>query len=689
MGEKGKYYITTAIAYASGKPHIGNTYEIILADAIARFKRQEGYDVHFQTGTDEHGQKIQDRAVAAGMEPKAFVDKTAAVIKGVFDKMNTSYDHFIRTTDDYHERQIQKIFRKMYEKGDIYLGEYKGMYCKECESFYTESQLVDGKCPLDGCDVEPASEPAYFFKMSKYADRLIDYINTHPEFIQPESRKNEMMNNFLLPGLQDLCVSRTSFDWGVPIDFAPGHVSYVWLDALSNYITGVGYDADGESTEEFKKYWPADLHLIGKDIVRFHTIYWPIFLMSLDLPLPKQVFGHPWLLQSGGKMSKSKGNVIYADDLADIFNVDAVRYFCIHEMPFENDGVISYDLMVERWNSELANTMGNLVNRTIAMTNKYFGGEIALAGDPEENAFDQDLRSLIAGTRDKVTAKMDELRVADALTEIFVLFKRCNKYIDETEPWKLAKEEGGKDRLMVVLYNLLDGIETGATLLSSYMPETAERILAQIAAPMIPYEDLAHAGNYPVKNKVTETPEILFQRLKIEEVMERIDEQRKAAGLPTLAELEAQEKADAEAAAAEKVIKESREEAGRVADGEGSEDAEPSYEHKAECTYDDFAKCEFRIGEIVACEAVKKSKKLLCSQVNLGDKTVQILSGLRPHYTPEMMVGKKVMVIENLAPRKMAGLESQGMILAAEAPDGTLSVMVPDDQTIPGGSEIS
>jgi len=688
MADKGKYYITTAIAYASGKPHIGNTYEIILADAIARYKRFEGYDVFFQTGTDEHGQKIEDRANAAGMTPKEFVDKTAGEIRRIWDLMNTSYDHFIRTTDDYHEKQIQKIFRKMYEKGDIYLGEYKGMYCKECESFYTESQLVDGKCPLDGCDVEPASEPAYFFKMSKYADRLIDYINTHPEFIQPESRKNEMMNNFLLPGLQDLCVSRTSFSWGVPIDFAPGHVSYVWLDALANYITGIGYDADGNSTDTYKKYWPADLHLIGKDIIRFHTIYWPIFLMSLDEPLPKQIFGHPWLLQSGGKMSKSKGNVIYADDLAELFNVDAVRYFCIHEMPFENDGVISYDLMVERWNSELANTMGNLVNRTIAMSNKYFGGVVEDKGVSDENGIDADLKSVIAGTSAHVTEKMDRLRVADALTEIFNLFKRCNKYIDETEPWKLAKDEACADRLKTVLYNLLDGILTGATLLHSFMPETADRILAQINAPSVSYDDLSHAGNYPKEGKVTENPEILFQRLKLEEVMERIDEQRKAAGLPTLAELEAQEKAEAEAKAADKVIADSRAEAAAIADGCGGE-AAPEYVHKELCTYDDFAKCEFRVGEIMACEEVKKSKKLLCSQVNLGDKTVQILSGLRPQYTPEMMVGKKVMVIENLAPRKMAGLESQGMILCSEAPDGTLSIMVPDKDSTPGGSEIN
>ncbi len=673
MADKGKYYITTAIAYASGKPHIGNTYEIILADAIARFKRMEGYDVHFQTGTDEHGQKIEDRAKAAGMTPKEFVDRTAGEIRRIFDLMNTSYDHFIRTTDDYHEKQIKKIYAKMYEKGDIYLGEYKGMYCKECESFYTESQLVDGKCPLDGCDVEPASEPAYFFRMSKYADRLIDYINTHPEFIQPESRKNEMMNNFLLPGLQDLCVSRTSFSWGIPIDFAPGHVSYVWLDALANYITGIGYDADGDSTDEYRKYWPADLHLIGKDIIRFHTIYWPIFLMSLDQPLPKQIFGHPWLLQSGGKMSKSKGNVIYADDLAEIFNVDAVRYFCIHEMPFENDGVISYDLMVERWNSELANTMGNLVNRTVAMSNKYFGGAVENAGVSDGEGVDDDLKAVIAGTAARVSEKMDRLRVADALTEIFNLFKRCNKYIDETEPWKLARNEADADRLKTVLYNLLDGILTGAALLGPFMPETSAKILAQIGAEAPDYEDLAHTGNYPGSNRVTEAPEILFQRLKLEEVLERIDDQRRAAGLPTLKELE---EAEAKADEAAEKPEESAEEA-------------PAYEHKAECAYEDFAKCEFRVGEIISCEAVKKSKKLLCSQVNLGDRTVQILSGLRPQYTPEMMVGKKVMVIENLAPRKMAGLESQGMILCAEMPDGTLSVMVPEKPETPGGSAIN
>ena len=673
MTDRGRYYITTAIAYASGKPHIGNTYEIILADAIARFKRQQGFDVRFQTGTDEHGQKIEDRANAAGVSPKEFVDKTAAEIRRIWDQMNTSYDFFIRTTDDFHEKQIQKIFRKMHEKGDIYLGEYKGMYCKECESFYTESQLVDGKCPLDGCDVEPASEPAYFFRMSKYADRLIEHINTHPEFIQPESRKNEMMNNFLIPGLQDLCVSRTSFSWGVPIDFAPGHVSYVWLDALANYITGCGYDADGNSTDEFKKFWPADLHLIGKDIVRFHTIYWPIFLMSLDLPLPKQVFGHPWLLQSGGKMSKSKGNVIYADDLADLFSVDAVRYFCIHEMPFENDGVISYDLMIERWNSELANTMGNLVNRTIAMSNKYFGGNVRKTGVHDEHGFDRDLAITVSSAVRKVEEKMDRLRVADALTEIFALFKRCNKYIDETEPWKLAKDEAAQDRLAQVLYNLLDGIETGATLLKSFMPETADRILQQINAPEIEFDDLGHAENYPAENKVTESPEILFQRLKTEDVMEKIDAQRKAAGLPSLAEAAAQEE---EAAAGS-------------AGTEKAEEEEHAYEHRETCTYDDFAKCEFRVGKIIRCEEVKKSKKLLASTVDLGDRTVQILSGLRPQYTPEMMTGKKVMVIENLAPRKMAGMESQGMILCAEMPDGTLSLMVPEKDETPAGSGIS
>ncbi len=654
--------MTTAIAYASGKPHIGNTYEIILADAIARFRRQEGYEVFFQTGTDEHGQKIENRAKENGKTPKAYVDETAGEIKRIWDLMNTSYDKFIRTTDEDHEKQIQKIFKKLYDQGDIYKGYYEGMYCTECESFYTESQLVDGKCPLDGCEVHPAKEEAYFFKMSKYADALIKHIEEHPEFIQPESRKNEMINNFLKPGLQDLCVSRTSFTWGIPVDFDPKHVTYVWLDALCNYITGIGYDADGNHSDLYKKNWPADLHLIGKDIIRFHTIYWPIFLMAMGEPLPKQVFGHPWLLQSGGKMSKSKGNVIYADDLAELFNVDAVRYFCLHEMPFENDGVISYDLMVERWNSELANTMGNLVNRTIAMSNQYFGGKVVNTGVSDDQGIDADLKQTLAGTVARVEAKMEKLRVADAVTEVFNLFKRCNKYIDETEPWKLAKDESARDRLASVLYNLLDGIQTGASLLSSFMPETAEKILAQICAPQISYEDLAHTGNYPAEGQVTDHPEILFTRLKLNDVMAKVEEQQKKNGIKPQKEEAAEEKP--------------------------AETAEVSYSHKEVCTYDDFARCEFRVGEIIACEEVKKSKKLLCSKVDLGDKTVQILSGLRPQYTPEKMIGKKVMVIENLAPRKMAGLESQGMILCAEGPDGKLSIMVPDDSSVPGGSEI-
>ncbi|MEE3420561.1 MAG: methionine--tRNA ligase [Lachnospiraceae bacterium] len=672
MQTRGPYYMTTAIAYASGKPHIGNTYEIILADAIARYKRQMGYDVFFQTGTDEHGQKIEDRAKKAGMEPKEYVDKTAGEIKRIWDLMDTSYDKFIRTTDADHEREIQKIFKKLYDKGDIYKGCYKGMYCQECEAFYTKSQLTeDGRCPVCGEEVHEAEEEAYFFKMSKYADRLMQYIAEHPDFIQPESRKNEMINNFLKPGLQDLCVSRTSFSWGIPVDFDPKHVVYVWLDALCNYITGIGYDVDG-SSDLFKKYWPADLHLIGKDIIRFHTIYWPIFLMALDLPLPKQVFGHPWLLQAGGKMSKSKGNVIYADDLAEIFSVDAVRYFCIHEMPFENDGVISYDLMVERWNSELANTMGNLVNRTIAMSNKYFGGHVENknATVPE---IDDDYKAFIAGTVAKVEGKMDRLRIADALTEVFNLFKRCNKYIDETEPWKLAKNPEDADRLATVLYNLFDGIETGATLLQAFMPTTAKKILEQIHAPAIDYDDLGHAGNYPADNQVTDAPEILFQRLKLEDVMKEVEEQKAKAGVVISREDPDDKKAKVEAG------KEAAKEA---------ETAPVEYEHKPECTYDDFAKCEFRVGVIKSCEAVKKSRKLLCSQVDLGDKTVQILSGLRPKYQAEDMVGKHVMVITNLAPRKMAGLTSQGMILCAEAPDGTLSIMTPDKEDIPGGSEI-
>ena len=664
MSDKGKYYITTAIAYASGKPHIGNTYEIILADAIARYKRLEGYDVFFQTGTDEHGQKIEDKAGSVGKRPQDFVNETAAEVRRIWDKMNTSYDKFIRTTDQDHEAQIKKIFKKMYDKGDIYKGEYKGMYCTECESFYTESQLVDGKCPLDGCDVSPATEEAYFFRMSRYADQLMKYIEEHPEFIQPESRKNEMINNFLKPGLTDLCVSRTSFKWGIPVDFDPGHVVYVWLDALCNYITGIGYDADGNSTDCYKKNWPADLHLIGKDIVRFHTIYWPIFLMSLGEPLPKQIFGHPWLLQGGGKMSKSKGNVMYADELAEVFNVDAVRYFCIHEMPFENDGVITYELMTERWNSDLANTLGNLVNRTIAMTNKYFGGHAENRGVKDDGGIDSSLDEAICSLSGRVAEKMASLHVADALTEVFSLFKRLNKYIDETEPWKLAKDPASADRLSTVLYNLLDGITTGATMLAPFMPETAEKIFAMIGANAVAYDDLGTSGHYPSDGKVSAEAEILFARYAVEDVIAKADDIARAAGRRTLSEIEADE-----ASAAEK--KEA-----------------PALEHKETCTYDDFAKCEFRVGHILECEEVKSSKKLLCSKVDLGDKTVQILSGLRPQYTPEKMKGKKVMVIENLAPRKMAGMESQGMILCAEGADGKLSLMVPEDQNLDGGSEI-
>ena len=680
MADKGKYYITTAIAYTSGKPHIGNTYEIILADAIARFKRQEGYDVFFQTGTDEHGQKIEAKAVEAGVTPKEYVDRTSGEVRRIWDLMDTSYDKFIRTTDADHELQIQKMFRKFYEQGDIYKGEYKGMYCTECESFYTESQLVDGKCPLDGCEVTPATEEAYFFRMSKYAQRLIDHINAHPEFIQPVSRKNEMMNNFLLPGLQDLCVSRTSFSWGIPVDFDPKHVVYVWLDALSNYITGIGYDVDGNSAERFKKYWPADLHLIGKDIIRFHTIYWPIFLMALDLPLPKQIFGHPWLLQNGGKMSKSKGNVLYADDLAEVFGVDAVRYFCLHEMPFENDGVISWDLMVERMNSELANTLGNLVNRTVAMSNKYFGGIVENKEVHDDQGIDADLANARESLAERVSEKMDELRVADAITEIFGLFKRCNKYIDETEPWKLAKDPGAKNRLATVLYNLMDGILTGTTLLSSFMPQTAEKILGQIDAASVAWEDLGKSGNYVSGTKVTENPQILFARMKLEDIQPKIDEieARQLAAVKAKAEKEASANADAGKAP--------------CACGHSHDETQETapIEHKPVCTYDDFAKCEFRVGEILACEEVKKSKKLLCSKVKIGpDEVVQILSGIRPQYTPEKMIGRKVVVITNLAPRKMAGLESQGMILCAEGPDGALSLLAPDDSSVPGGSPIS
>ena len=649
--EKQKYYITTAIAYTSGKPHIGNTYEAVLADAIARYKRQQGYDVFFQTGTDEHGQKIELKAEEAGITPKEFVDNVSGEIKNIWDLMNTSYDKFIRTTDEDHEKQVQKIFKKMYAKGDIYKGHYEGMYCTPCESFFTESQLVDGKCPDCGRPCVPAKEEAYFFKMSKYADRLIEHIKTHPDFIQPESRKNEMMNNFLLPGLQDLCVSRTSFKWGIPVDFDPKHVVYVWLDALTNYITGIGYDCDGESTEQFSKLWPADLHLIGKDIIRFHTIYWPIFLMSLDLPLPKQVFGHPWLLQGDGKMSKSKGNVLYADELVDFFGVDAVRYFVLHEMPFENDGVITWELMVERLNSELANTLGNLVNRTISMSNKYFGGVVENKGVSEP--VDDDLKNFILSVPAKVNEKMDKLRVADAMTEVFTIFKRCNKYIDETMPWALAKDEEKKDRLATVLYNLVEGICIGATLLKSFMPETTERILAQLSAEDRTLEDLNTFGLYPSGNKVTEKPEILFARLDLKEVLAKVAELH-----PPKAEEPEEEKED--------VI---------------------DIEAKPEITFDDFEKLQFQVGKIISCEEVKKSKKLLCSQVQIGSQVRQIVSGIKAHYSAEEMVGKRVMVVTNLKPAKLAGILSEGMILCAEDAEGNLSLMVPEKE-MPAGAEI-
>ncbi len=657
---KEKYYITTAIAYTSGKPHIGNNYEIVLADSIARFKRKEGYDVFFQTGTDEHGQKIELKAEEAGVTPKEFVDKVAAQIRSLCDLLNISYDKFIRTTDDYHEKQVQKIFKRLYEQGDIYKGAYEGMYCTPCESFWTESQLVDGKCPDCGREVKPAKEEAYFFRMSKYADRLIKHINEHPEFIQPVSRKNEMMNNFLLPGLQDLCVSRTSFSWGIPVDFDPKHVVYVWLDALTNYITGIGYDADGNSSEQYKKYWPADLHLIGKDIIRFHTIYWPIFLMALGEPLPKQVFGHPWLLQGDGKMSKSKGNVIYADDLVDFFGVDAVRYFVLHEMPFENDGTITWELMVERLNSDLANTLGNLVNRTISMSNKYFGGLVenknAILSE-NDSAIDADLKAVITGVPAKVKAKMDDLRVADALTEIFTIFKRCNKYIDETEPWVLAKDEAKADRLATVLYNLAEGIMIGASLLEPFMPKTAEKIAAQLNAPLRELSTLDQFGLYPSGNKVIEKPEILFARLDVKEVVEKAEamfaERRKAAE-------PAEEKKE-----------------------ENYIDIEP----KAEISYDDFAKMQFQVGEILSCEAVPKSKKLLCSQVRVGSQVKQIVSGIRAHYTPEEMVGKKVMVLVNLKPAKLAGVVSEGMLLCAEDAKGNLALVSPE-KDMPAGAEI-
>ncbi len=635
MAEKQKFYMTTAIAYTSGKPHIGNTYEIVLADAIARYKRSQGYDVFFQTGTDEHGQKIELKAQEAGISPKEFVDGVAGEIKRIWDLMDTSYDKFIRTTDEYHEKQVQKIFKKLYDQGDIYKGYYEGMYCTPCESFFTESQLADGKCPDCGREVQPAKEEAYFFKMSKYVDRLIEHINTHPEFIQPVSRKNEMMNNFLLPGLQDLCVSRTSFQWGIPVDFDPKHVTYVWLDALTNYITGIGYDCDGESTEQFKKDWPADLHLIGKDIIRFHTIYWPIFLMALDLPLPKQIFGHPWLLQGDGKMSKSKGNVLYADELAEFFGVDAVRYFVLHEMPFENDGIISWELMVERMNSDLANTLGNLVNRTVSMTNKYFGGTVADKGVTDE--FDAELKAAMDKVPKLVEAKMNDLRVADAMTEIFNLFKRCNKYIDETMPWVLAKDEAKKDRLETVLWNLIQGISAGAVLLESFMPSTSKKILEQLGG-----------------GHVTDKPEILFQRLDIEEVLKKVEELHPA--VP---------------------------EEGEGVEAEGVIDTLP----KPAITFEQFGAMQFQVGEIIACEEVKKSKKLLCSQVKIGSQVKQIVSGIKAHYTPEEMVGKKVMVLVNLKPAKLAGVLSEGMLLCAGDADGNLALMTPE-KNMPAGAEI-
>ena len=647
--DKKKFYMTTAIAYTSGKPHIGNTYEIVLADSIARFKRQQGYDVFFQTGTDEHGQKIELKAEEKGVTPKAFVDEVSTEIKRIWDLMNTSYDKFIRTTDADHEKQVQKIFKKLYDKGDIYKGHYEGMYCTPCESFFTESQLVDGKCPDCGREVQPAKEEAYFFRMSKYADRLIEHINTHPEFIQPVSRKNEMMNNFLLPGLQDLCVSRTSFKWGIPVDFDPKHVVYVWLDALTNYITGIGYDCDGNSSEQFKKDWPADLHLIGKDIIRFHTIYWPIFLMALDLPLPKQVFGHPWLLQGDGKMSKSKGNVLYAEELVDFFGVDAVRYFVLHEMPFENDGVISWELMVERMNSDLANTLGNLVNRTVSMSNKYFGGVVENKNVNEP--VDEELKKVVLETPNKVIAKMEELRVADAITEIFTLFKRCNKYIDETMPWALAKDEAKKDRLATVLYNLVESISVGATLLESFMPETSDKVLAQLGAQKRKLSQMDTFGLYPSGNKVTEKPEILFARMDINEVMAKVAELH-----PVKEEVKEEEKGI---------------------------DIEP----KDEITFEEFGKMQFQVGEIISCEAVKKSKKLLCSQVKIGSQVKQIVSGIKAHYTPEEMVGKKVMVLVNLKPAKLAGVLSEGMLLCAEDENGELSLMVPEKK-MPSGAEI-
>lgn len=659
---KGKYYMTTAIAYTSGKPHIGNTYEIVLADSIARFKRQEGYDVYFQTGTDEHGQKIQEKAEKVGVTPKEYVDQVAGEVRRIWDMMNSSHDSFVRTTDEDHETQVAKIFKKLYDQGDIYKGSYEGLYCTPCESFWTESQLVDGKCPDCGREVKPAKEEAYFFKMSKYADRLIAHINSHPEFIQPVSRKNEMMNNFLLPGLQDLCVSRTSFNWGVTVDFDPKHVIYVWLDALSNYITKIGYDADGNSTELFKKNWPADLHLIGKDIIRFHTIYWPIFLMALDLPLPKQIFGHPWLLQGGEKMSKSKGNVIYADDMVDLFGVDATRYFVLHEMPFENDGIITWELVVERLNSDLANILGNLVNRTISMCNKYFGGVVTKTG--AEDSVDKELKEIATAARDKVKAKMDDLRVADAISEVFTVLRRSNKYIDETEPWVLAKDEAKKERLSEVLYNLTESITIAASLLHSFLPETAEKIVSQLNTKIRDFDVLNQFGLYESGNKVTEKPEILFARLDVKEIMAKVDVIREA----QRAEFEAEQRAMGEMP---------------QQDEETGIDLEP----KEEVSYDDFMKMQFQVGEIIACEAVTKSKKLLCSQVRIGSQVKQIVSGIRKYYSPEEMVGKKVMVLVNLKPAKLAGVLSEGMLLCAEDENGELALMIPEKH-MPSGAEI-
>ena len=660
--EKGNYYITTAIAYTSGKPHIGNTYEIILADAIARYRRAEGYDVYFQTGTDEHGQKIQDRAAQAGITPKEYVDGISDEVKRIWDLMNTSYNNFVRTTDKDHERCVQKIFKKLYDKGDIYKSSYEGLYCKECESFWTESQLAEGRCPECGLEVKPAKEEAYFFKMSKYADRLIEHINTHPEFIQPVSRKNEMMNNFLLPGLQDLCVSRTSFDWGIPVDFDPKHVVYVWLDALTNYITKIGYDPDG-SSELFRKNWPADLHLIGKDIVRFHTIYWPIFLMALDVPLPKQVFGHPWLLQGGEKMSKSKGNVIYADDIAELFGVDATRYFVLHEMPYENDGTITWELLIERFNSDLANILGNLVNRTISMSNKYFDGEVrhGMSAEP-----DGDLQAVVTAAKAKTQEKMEKLRVADAISEVFTLFRRCNKYIDETMPWALAKDEAQRERLAEVLYNLTESIVIGASLLHPFLPETAERIVAQLGTTLRDFDELDRFGLYPDGSKVTDQPEILFARQDAKEIMQKVEAIQEA----QRAAYEAEQRALGlmpETAEGEPVVE---------------------IEAKAEITYDDFSKMQFQVGEIIACEAVPKSKKLLCSQVKIGSSVKQIVSGIRKDYTPEEMVGKRVMVLVNLQPAKLAGVVSEGMLLCAEDAEGNLALMVPEKK-MPSGAEIS